>query len=98
MWDTTDVVAKAWNQATHRRERMKQRNILQGDFEAGIGKPMNVIAEDLFPELTQEERERIMNSAANMNTVIWRHVKKICAMKECETHLLRYPGNAVFVL
>lgn len=59
LWDTTDVVAKAWNQAVA-SAGIEAKHITGEILKREFGKPMNVIAEDLFPELTQEERERIM--------------------------------------
>lgn len=59
LWDTTDVVAKAWNQAVA-SAGIQTTHITGEILKQEFGKPMNVIAEDLFPELTQEEREKIM--------------------------------------
>ena len=59
LWDTTEVVARAWNQAVL-SAGIKEKHITGEILKREFGKPMNVIAEDLFPELTQEERERIM--------------------------------------
>lgn len=59
LWDTTDVVAKAWNKAVEKTK--VNREAITGDLlKKEFGKPMNVIADDLFPELDEETKQEIM--------------------------------------
>ena len=59
LWNTTGVVAKAWNKAIADcgiDAALVNASGLQKEF----GKPMNVIADDLWPALTQEQKDRLM--------------------------------------
>lgn len=59
LWNTTGVVAKAWNKAIADcgfDAALVNASGLQKEF----GKPMNVIADDLWPVLTQEQKDRLM--------------------------------------
>ena len=56
LWNTTGVVAKAWNKAIADcgfDAALVNASGLQKEF----GKPMNVIADDLWPALSQEQKE-----------------------------------------
>lgn len=60
IWNTTPIVAEAWNKAIEKTGYSIQKvsaEILQKEF----GKPMNIIAKDLWPDLTDSEAERIMD-------------------------------------
>ena len=63
IWDTTDIVAESWNRAA-RESGLKEENcMITGDIlKKEFGKPMDVIAEDLFGNLNlgKETIERIM--------------------------------------
>lgn len=79
LWDSTDVVASAWNQAT--KEAGVEREPLTGDIlKTVFGKPMNKIADELFPDATQEARDMIL---------------KTCCHYEHEA-LLNYKGSLLF--
>ncbi len=59
IWDTTAVVAEAWNKAFDKyfpQVPHVTADILKGQF----GKPMNVIADNLFLNLSQEEKSILM--------------------------------------
>lgn len=59
LWNTTGVVAKAWNKAIADcgfDAALVNASGLQKEF----GKPMNVIADDLWPALSQEQKDRLM--------------------------------------
>ena len=54
LWDTTEIVAMAWNKAISQIGNINTvvtASILKKEF----GKPMNVIADNLFPELSDKE-------------------------------------------
>ena len=59
IWDTTAVVAEAWNHAFDKffpQVPHVTADILKGQF----GKPMDVIADNLFPLLSQDEKKHLM--------------------------------------
>lgn len=59
IWDTTGVVATAWNRAIENNFPQIPRvtsDILKGQF----GKPMKAIADDLFKGLSEDEKEKLM--------------------------------------
>lgn len=60
IWDTTSVVAKAWNISIDKaapKEKHVTAEILKGQF----GKPMDVIADNLFPKLSRQEKDKLMD-------------------------------------
>lgn len=60
IWNTTPVVAEAWNEAIEELFPQVKRvsaKILQGQF----GKTMKVISDNLFPELTEDEKKLLMD-------------------------------------
>lgn len=59
LWNTTEVVAKAWNKAISEiggTEAKITASVLQKEF----GKPMNIIADNLFNDADKEKRALIM--------------------------------------
>lgn len=84
LWDTTEVVAEAWNDAiedvglAEKLGRFVTGNILKQEF----GKPMDVIVEDLFPGQDREMRERIQTCVK---------IHEQSAVGDCEEDLA-YPG------
>ena len=59
IWNTTSIVAEAWNKSIDKLfpdENHVTAEILQQQF----GKPMNIIADNLFPELSNEEKDKLM--------------------------------------
>lgn len=58
MWDTTGICAEAWNKAIEDNSNIKPG--LTGEQLMHLfGKPMNVIFAAVFPELSQDERDRL---------------------------------------
>lgn len=58
LWDSTAEVAVAWNEALRNHSEVElvlTAELLKREF----GKPLPEIVEDLFPELSKEEQERI---------------------------------------
>lgn len=59
IWNSTNVVATGWNKAiedTYPHVNRVNAEILQKQF----GKPMNVIADNLFPELNQQQKDELL--------------------------------------
>jgi phosphoglycolate phosphatase len=59
IWNTTEVVARAWNRQIKKyfpEVKPVNAEVLKTQF----GKPMNIIADNLFPSLTEEEKDRLM--------------------------------------
>lgn len=59
IWNTTPIVAKAWNSAIEEicpKLPRVSAEILQGQF----GKPMNVIADNLFKGISDSERKQLL--------------------------------------
>lgn len=58
LWDSRETVAKAWNKVIGQYD--PQRGELDAAFLTGLfGKPMDEIADALFPDLRGEEQERM---------------------------------------
>ena len=60
IWNTTGIVAVAWNKAidiSGLKAKKVNAQILQGEF----GKPMDVIAADLWPELSKEDQDKLLS-------------------------------------
>lgn len=60
IWNTTGIVSVAWNKAIEKsglNAKKVNAQILQQEF----GKPMNVIAQDLWPSLSKEDQEKLMS-------------------------------------
>lgn len=65
IWNTTSIVADAWNQAFDKyfpNLAHVTADILKGQF----GKPMDVIADNLFTELNKEEKNILMEKCCEM--------------------------------
>lgn len=58
LWDSTDVVAKSWNQAIEDYTGFPS-NLTGNGLKSLFGKTMNEITEALFPSLPPEERYRV---------------------------------------
>lgn len=81
IWNTTGVVAVAWNKAIEKSgfdARKVNAQILQKEF----GKPMNVIAQDLWPELSAEDQDKLLSYCCTEEQIALRN----------NTLDLTYPG------
>lgn len=59
LWDTTDIVAKAWNRAV--KEVGGTAAVITADvLKREFGKPMNVIADNLFYDTSEKERKLLL--------------------------------------
>ena len=59
IWNTTGVVAVAWNKAID-ESKTGARKVNAQELQKEFGKTMDVIAKDLWPELTDEQREILL--------------------------------------
>lgn len=59
IWNTTDIVAGAWNHAIA-RSGLPAREVTGGALQKEFGKTMDVIARDLWPELTDDQQSVLM--------------------------------------
>ncbi len=60
LWDTTDLVAEAWNQAVSDFGIEREEPITGDTLKKEFGKPMDIIMDNLFPEETKETREALL--------------------------------------
>lgn len=73
LWDSTEVVAEAWNQAIS--ENSDERVFVSAArLKELFGKPMDEIARELFPELSKEERQRLSDEC-------YRYENRLLAIK-----------------
>lgn len=82
IWNTTPVVAQAWNKAIEMSGLSFIKKVDAEILKKEFGKTMSVIADDLWPELNEQQRTELMK-----NCVICEH-EAINANKENIT----YPG------
>lgn len=59
LWDSAEGVAKAWSSVVA-RQYTKGRVITTEEIQSVMGKTMDVIAAELFPELPTDEREDLL--------------------------------------
>lgn len=60
LWDTTDLVAHAWNRAV-KEYGIPNPQIITGDIlKKEFGKPMDIIMNNLFPQASKKEQEDIL--------------------------------------
>ena len=59
LWDSTPVVARAWESAI-RDSLSMDRPVTPDELKGHFGKPMDVIARDMLPELDEASRQLIM--------------------------------------
>lgn len=60
LWDTRQIVADAWNRAIQ-DQGLKREKLTVEDLTKLFGKTMNVIADALFGEMSEEKKENIMD-------------------------------------
>lgn len=60
LWDTTDLVAKAWNKAVE-VYGITDREPITGDIlKREFGKPMNIIMDNLFPDQDENTKTELL--------------------------------------
>jgi len=81
LWDTTEVVARAWNEAI-RATGGTSRAVTAEKLKQVFGRPMNVIADILFADADEQQRAKLLDAC-----VEYEHE----ALESCTDNLL-YPG------
>ena len=82
LWDTTDLVAVAWNHAVADAGIQRKEPITGDTLKKEFGKPMDVIMDNLFPEETKETRMKILERCC-----VYEHE----IVENCKDDIL-YPG------
>ncbi len=59
LWDSTGLVAKAWTQAV-RQGGIEGYSVEGEQLKQLFGKTMEVIAREMFPDVSQEQRDKLM--------------------------------------
>lgn len=83
LWNTTDVVVDAWNEAI-KTDGRSQVHVTAKRLQQLFGKPMNVIGESLFTDVSQEVCEKLLEDCC---------LYEQRALKDTKKDLL-YPGVA----
>ena len=84
LWDTTDLVAKAWNQAVE-EFGIKDTEQITGDIlKREFGKPMNIIMDNLFPGKDEQTKVDLLALCCKYEHDI---------IENCKENIL-YPGVA----
>lgn len=83
LWNTTEIVADAWNEAIEADGRSGVRATPE-KLQQLFGKPMNVIGELLFTDVTEEVRKRLLEDCV---------ISEQKTLEERELDIL-YPGVA----
>lgn len=60
LWNTTDLVAQAWNIGAEELGIVRPEKITGERLKREFGKPMDIIVKNLFPEETLEVREELL--------------------------------------
>lgn len=60
LWDATDNIIAAWNKAIGEFEELKGRRISRKELQSVFGMPMDKITDILFPELSDELQDKVM--------------------------------------
>ncbi|MCR5047207.1 MAG: HAD family hydrolase [Treponema sp.] len=68
IWNTTHVITVAWNGAIDESGFAAQK-VTSEALQKEFGKPMNVIADDLWPNLTQEQKNVLMEKCCEHEQV-----------------------------
>lgn len=66
LWDSSDTVAEAWSAALARLGL--EKTLTKDDLTREMGKPMDVIMADFFPELPEERRNALMPALCEEET------------------------------
>lgn len=68
IWNTTGVVAAAWNLAIDKL-RLPARKVNAAMLEKEFGKPMDKIADSLWPNLTEIQKLELMNACCEQEQI-----------------------------
>ena len=70
LWDSTREVAVAWNKVL--QDEMEDHEILTAEgLQKEFGKPMDAIAESLFPEMSEKDRMELLGNGWSMCDLQW---------------------------
>ncbi|MCM1157407.1 MAG: HAD family hydrolase [Bacteroidales bacterium] len=64
LWDSSEGVAKAWTSVVEKRYK-KERRITVEEIQGVMGKTMDKIAEELFPELPEQKRTELLEACCD---------------------------------
>lgn len=64
LWDSADGVAKSWTQVVQKEYR-KDMVITEQDIKCVMGKTMDVIGDIFFPDITPEERKKLVGKCGD---------------------------------
>ncbi|MDO5411702.1 MAG: HAD family hydrolase [Lachnospiraceae bacterium] len=93
LWDSTPVVADAWNRALNRYPEAAYTTTPDG-LKQLFGRPMNVIADLMLPHLEPEKRYQIMDECCEEEEIALRHTPGVLYPKLEQTLEIlssRYP-------
>ena len=75
LWNTTDVVAQAWNRAISKLN-FPAKEVSADNLKKEFGKPMDQIAESLWPNLSKSQRTQLMNECCEQEQVALKENEK----------------------
>lgn len=65
LWDSAENVAESWNLAIE-DSGIIEKHLTTEDIKSVMGKTMDAIADILFPELSKDERKRLLDTCCQM--------------------------------
>ena len=75
LWDTTEIVARSWNY-TLEKLRFERQPLTASDLKQEFGKPMDIIAADLFPQLPAAKGEALLAKCCRREHRFWKRQGK----------------------
>lgn len=84
LWDTTELVAEAWNRAAAELNIQNMKPVTGDILKQEFGKPMNTIVDNLFPNSDEETKEELLKLCCRYEHEI---------LEKAEKNML-YPGVA----
>lgn len=97
LWDSSAEVAESWTEVI-KREYNPERVITCEDMQAVMGKPMDLLSAELFPELSKEERNNLMGKCCiEENKYLREHGAKLYP-DVCETIKKLYNKYRLFIV
>ncbi|MBQ9232795.1 MAG: HAD family hydrolase [Lachnospiraceae bacterium] len=100
LWNATDNIIKAWDKAIGEFDELKDRQISEKELQSVFGMPMDTITDILFPELSKERQDEVMQRCCEVeNDYLNEHGGVLypglldTLKKLCETHKLFIVSN-----
>lgn len=75
LWNTTGVVAQAWNKAIEKLNFPAQK-VNPQNLKSEFGKPMDKIAESLWPNLSKSQRTKLMSECCEQEQIALKENEK----------------------